>query len=142
MSTLDESKKYTYTIGHLELSRNGPPTFRQCSEAMITSASCQDGPIRGRSWVAERCKALLRYAKGFIRNKSGTAQALISGLDPSIAYLWKAWIRPEACFLIWCIMQNGGFYVGFQWSRCGFDCLDMVRSTKWPSSTGAAMALQ
>ena len=36
---------------------------------------------------------MLRYAKGFIRNKSGTAQALISGLDPGIAYLWKAWLR-------------------------------------------------
>ncbi|CAE7740232.1 bioA [Symbiodinium necroappetens] len=60
VSSLDESKKFSYTIGN-------------------------DYKCTLSGWTHTR-----PYACGFIRNKPGTAKAVVSGLDPDIAYLWKA----------------------------------------------------
>ncbi|CAJ1383285.1 unnamed protein product [Effrenium voratum] len=61
VSTLDESKKFTYTIGN--------------------EYKCE---LKG--WTHTR-----PYAFGFVRNKPGTARAVVSGLDPEVAYFWKVY---------------------------------------------------
>jgi len=61
VSSLDESKKFTYNIGN--------------------DYKCQ---LAG--WTHTR-----PYAKGFIRNKPGVATAVVSGLDGGVAYFWKVY---------------------------------------------------
>eukprot|EP00434_Breviolum_minutum_P025995 symbB.v1.2.022978.t1/scaffold2063.1/size90803/6 len=61
VSSLDESKKFTYNIGN--------------------DYKCQ---LAG--WTHTR-----PYAKGFIRNKPGVATAVVSGLDSGVAYFWKVY---------------------------------------------------
>eukprot|EP00439_Symbiodinium_sp_Y106_P079743 s3034_g18.t1 len=61
VSSLDESKKFSYTIGN-------------------------DYKCTLSGWTHTR-----PYACGFIRNKPGTAKAVVSGLDPDVAYLWKVY---------------------------------------------------
>ncbi|CAE7567486.1 unnamed protein product [Symbiodinium natans] len=61
VSTLDESKKFTYVLGN-------------------------DYKCTLTGWTHTR-----PYARGFIRNKPGNAKATVSGLDPGVLYLWKVY---------------------------------------------------
>lgn len=61
VSSVEESRKFSYTIGN-------------------------DYKCHLTGWTHTR-----PYAKGFIRNKPGTASAVVSGLDPGVPYFWKVY---------------------------------------------------